>query len=573
MANPKQPRSKASGKFAPAMDSPAIRWNRPGIRGFAEWFKDVRPRILTSRSSYEPIKLTKEQGTYLKGALAVTEDGRLTHSLCLHIAPRRMGKSILHALVVLYFFSVKQNFTIQLLGTTAEHSKRVQFNLLRKVIRNTPALLKIFKEENIYVDQIVFPKKGNVIQCSNTSFGMAFGSKLNLLWFSDAHACEDWSVFNAQQASLLDSEEALCLIDSNVDAFDGPLFSLQKQAEDDPGIFAFHTQFENLEDYLERAPEWINRAKAKRLQSTLLPAEFDRDILGKRGDSRNALFTRDVIELCQDQTYSIPVTPEGLKALTKGRAYKIGAGLDRAKNLFGSLGGTDNTVLTVVAKVASPAHGEPEFYVLDQRAIIPNLSRSIKKAILEAHQKFPLTNLILENYEITDLYSWLLEQKIPVELLNAHESNQNVIFPELYRVAKEGRLHFPADMSELVSELSTFSYTLKTNGKYSFGHAQTKFKDDRVYSLAYSIFSLRESVLHSYVLGSFACRNKSPNRHHCFLMDGELILTCSNFCEAYKQVETMWHSYREQLMDSELTLQEFFQIKVRREGARLYQAA
>jgi hypothetical protein len=54
---------------------------------------------------------------------------------------------------------------------------------------------------------------------------------------------------------------------------------------------------------------------------------------------------------------------------------------------------------------------------------------------------------------------------------------------------------------------------------------------------------------------------------------GELILTCSNFCPAYKQVETMWHSYREQLMDSELTLQDFFQIKVRREGARLYQAA
>jgi hypothetical protein len=531
--------------------------------------------VLSSKSVYSPIKLTKEQGTYLKGALAVAEDGRLKHSLCLHIAPRRMGKTVLHALVVLWLFCSKQNFTIQLLGTTAEHSKRTQFNLLRKIIRNTPVLLKIVKEENIYVDQIVLPKKGNVIQCSNTSFGMAFGSKLNLLWFSDAHACEDWSVFNAQQASLLDSEESLILLDTNCDAFDGPVFSLQKQAEEDPGIFAFHTQFENLEDYLERAPEWINRAKAKRFQSTLLPAEFDRDILGKRGDAKNSLFTRDVIELCQDTSYQIPVTPEGLKALVKGRAYKIGAGLDRAKNLFGSLSGTDNTVLTVVAKVASPAHGEPEYFLIDQRAIVPNLSRSIKKAILETHQKFPLTNLILENYEITDLHSWLLEQKIPVELLNAHESAQAVIFPELYRVAKEGRLHFPANMADLTSELSTFSYVLKPNGKYSFGHSSTKFKDDRIYSTAYAIFSLRESVLHSYVLGSFACRNKSPNRHHCFLMSdsGELILTCSNFCPAYKQVETMWLSYREQLMDSELTLQEFFQIKVRREGARLYQAA
>jgi hypothetical protein len=571
--NQDQPKDKKSGKFALTPDSPLVRWNRPGINGFSQWYKDFKPQVLTSRSTYDEIKLTKVQGTYLKEALAVTPEGRLKHSLCLNISPRRHGKSVLHALIVLWLFCCKTNFTIQLLGNNADHTRKTQYNLLKKIILNTPRLRKLIGESNIFAGEIRYPRRGNVIQSTTVSFGSSFGEKLNLLWVSDLHACPDFEPFNAMQASLIDSEESLILIDTNVDSTDGPVHALQRQADEDPGIYCNHHQYRDLEHFLEEAPPWINRAKAKRLQSTLLPAEFDRDILGKRGDAKNQLFTRDIIELCHSSAYSIPVTPEGLKALVKGRQYRCGIGLDRAKNLFGSLAGTDNTVLTVIAKVASPAHGEPEYFLLDQKIIIPNLSRSIKKAIIETHQKFSLTNCLLENYEITDLFSWLSEQKIPVELLNAGESQQNVIFPELYRVAKEGRLHFPADMGELTSELSTFSYSLKANGKFSFGHSQVKFHDDRVYSLAYSIFALRESVLHSYVLGSFACRNRTPNRHHCFLMDGDLILTCSNFCGVYKKVENMFLQYREQLMDSELTLPEFYQIKVRREGARLYQAA
>ena len=191
------------------------------------------------------------------------------------------------------------------------------------------------------------------------------------------------------------------------------------------------------------------------LQSTLLPPDFARDILGKRVDATNQLFSSEVISRCKAD-YAIPV--QDLKKLVAGRAYKIGAGLDRSKSLFGN----DNTVWSVVAKVASPAHGEPEYFLLNQEIIIPNTSRLIKKAILRDHERFKLDNVTLENYEVSDLAGWVSEQRIPFELLSPHTSNQNLSFVELFRVFQEQRFHYPANLEGLTKELSTFVYTQKT---------------------------------------------------------------------------------------------------------------
>jgi hypothetical protein len=564
--NPYQPKNPKTGRYTVAPDSPQVKWSRPGILGFSAWFQSVRPRVLTSKNTYEPARLTKTQIAAVKQILAVDEAGKLKHSISLLVWARRHGKSTLFALVVLWLFTTRKNYTIQLLGNSSDHVRKTQYNLLRRTITATPALRKMIGEENIYTGEIRNPRKGNTIQSTTVSFGSSFGEKLNLLWVSDLHACPDLQPFNAMQAALLDSEESLILIDSNIGASGGSVDGLLRQAEEDEGIFAHHLEYKSFEHFEAEAPPWIDRKKAKRLKSTLLPAEFDRDILCKRSDSVNQLFSSEIIELCKSD-YQVPVAD--LKALTRGRAYKVGGGLDRSKSLFGN----DNTVWTVVLKMASPL-GEPEFNLLDQKVIVPNTSRLVKKAILDSHQKYKLDNVVLENYEVTDIAAWVSDQKIPYEMLSAHDSNQNLAFPELFRVAKESRLHFPRDLDGLVKELSTFVYSLKQNGKYSFGHSSTKFHDDRVYSLCWAIHSLRESVIHSYVLGSFLCKNRSLSRRHCFLMDGELVLHCGPAgCPAYLQTEEMFRKYKAQLLDSELTLQEFFEIKVRREGARISMAA
>lgn len=70
---------------------------------------------------------------------------------------------------------------------------------------------------------------GNWIIKTGVSMSTAFGDRINLLWVSDLHASPDIGPFNALQASLLDSENSLILIDSNVDEIGGPVHELQKK--------------------------------------------------------------------------------------------------------------------------------------------------------------------------------------------------------------------------------------------------------------------------------------------------------------------------------------------------------
>ena len=170
---------------------------------------------------------------------------------------------------------------------------------------------------------------------------VAFGDQIDVLYLDDYHHQSDLESVNALLASLLDSPDSLLLIGSNVDPADGHVHALQKQAKDDGGIYADYLQYVDWEHYERMAPAWIDRARAKRLEKTLLPSEFARDILGQRTQAQNSLFATADIEACKE-TYHGPVID--LDSLTQGRSYKIGAGLDRSKALLGSVTGHDNTI-------------------------------------------------------------------------------------------------------------------------------------------------------------------------------------------------------------------------------------
>lgn len=545
-------------------------WNAPGSLGFWNWVADVQPQVLQRDNRYAPWEPTTEQRESIDEILAVDGNGRFLHSLSLLIEPRRHGKSTAFALVVLWLLTSRRNFTCQLLGNSFDHASKTQFRALKRIVQNSPRLARLIPPENVFASEINFPALQSVIQLGEgTSLTGAFGERISALWVSDFHACPDTSVFNAMQASTLDSENSLILIDSNVDPTDGHVHGLQKEAETDPGIYARHVCYRDLAEFEAQAPAWIDRQKARRLQRTSLPADFKRDILGQRSDAKNALFPTEFIKAARSP-YKIPVSD--LKELVKGRAYKVGGGLDRAKSLS-PLAGGDSTVWTVVAKVASPEHGEAEYYILNQHVFTLNTSRAIKKAILQDHERYHLDAVTLENYEVTDLAPWLDDVKIPHEIVTASEKMQNSAFPEMARIFREGRFHFPKELKTFESELKSFIYQQGRAGKYSFGAATSKAHDDTVYSACHAIWSLREAVLAAYTLGSFACRNKSPRRQLCFLMGGSRELLCSGACPAYKQVETMFKEYKQIRLDSEETIPEFFEARVRFAGARISQAA
>ncbi|MGD0822115.1 MAG: hypothetical protein ABSA71_15380 [Desulfomonilia bacterium] len=555
------PTTKQRGfpKGSPRPPRIAERWQENTEEAFYAWLEDVKPMILTRSGRYEVFRPTPEQKTIIK-AVFTQENGKLKHSMILSIQPRRHGKSTVFAIIALFFFCSRKNYTISLLGNNDTHTDRTMLRKLKSIIQHTGGLrIRIDPDRDILHDCIRQETWGNQIIKQGVSSASAFGERINLLWVSDLHAAPDISIFNAVQASLLDSEDSLILIDSNADSIGGPVHGLEEEAMSDPSIFCRHLEYKDFEEFTEKAPAWIDRSRAKRIQRTALEADYQRDILGKRSSVANALFPEILIRAAMD-SYKIPVLD--IKDLAHGRPYKVGAGLDRAKLLSPIMGG-DHSVLTTVAKVAQTS-GEPEYFILDMHDFTLNLSKAIKARIIENHKRYTLTNVVLESFETVDLLPYLAEMQISHESIHATDVAQNTIFPEFYRIVKDGRLHIPANCTQLADEMRSFIYTAKKHGQYSFGHSSSQFHDDAVYATAWAIFSLRNEILSMYQLDLLDCQNQSSlKRALCFLFGGSKVMHCSEGCAAFHSVQDMHQDFLAfNQLDSELNLVEFFKAYV-----------
>ena len=537
-------------------------WQKNSPAGFRNWISDVQPRILHKDGKYRIFHPTDIQNEVIDATLD-SKNNIFKNSMSVSVWPRRHGKSVLNSLLCIYFFTSRSNFVIGLLGSSEMHARRVQFNLISRIILNTPILNEAIGEKNILNWEIRYPQLNNIIQICPTNLSTSYGDRLNILYVADLHSSADYAPWQALQSSLLDSEGSLILVDSNVDYEGSTVSKLQDQAKWDDTVYCNYLSYTNFEDYKKRRPPWINIKKAEGLKNTLLPSEYRRSILGLPSDIKNSLFPTEIIEKCKSP-YKMPV--EDVPQLLQGRAHRIAGGLDRSKSLFGG----DNTVWSVVAKVANE-NGEFEIYLLNEKVIIPNTSKAVKSAIYNDHKKYGLSNICLENYEVTDLKGWCDDQQIENELISATSTMQNASFPELHRLARESRLYFPETAKGLIKEMSTFAYSQKPGGRYSFGHVSQRFKDDRLYAINLAIYALREVVLSLYTLSSFQCHNKSSNHKWCYLLGGSQKLFCSRDCLAAERVNEMFKEFKAFKFDDERTIQEFYHDYVRRTGSVITQ--
>lgn len=584
-------------------------WKENSFRGFMAWLEDFQVKVLMD-TEYQIFKPTEHQIYLLKEILKPAEKPIITpdepikklakrsinaraprprkdktpateiherasaykNSQILLIQPRRHGKSTLLALLCIYFAVTRKNQTIQLLGNNEQHCKKVMYSTILKIVNHTKRLQKLIPLEDQFVYESFCRPMGSVIQLGmGNTLQNAFGDKITILWISDLHAAADDSIMAAMQSSLLDSKNSMCLIDSNVDHDGGNCHILQEAAKDDNNFFVDHVYYDNLEQYCREggAPAWISRSRARRLEKTILEPDFKRDILGLRSSMVNSLFPIDVIDSCKEK-YSIPV--EDIQTLARGRSYQVGSGLDRSKSLLGAIGHGDNSIWTTVLKVANLNNEEPEIWLLNQKNIIPNTSAVIKKAILEDHKRYHIDEILLESYEVVDLLPWINQQNIKVATIAPHSTNQNLAFPHLANLARNGFLKIPVDAKKLISEMGTFVFSKARRGEgYSFSHSSRKFKDDRCFSLCWAVHSLRDKVMNLYNLSTINCKSRSKNRNLCFLMGGGLELFCAGNCDAAQEVDELFRQYLQTQLDSDILLPEFFHEYVRLTGARISQ--
>ena len=533
---------------------------------FLHWVQVKRPKVLNDKGKYKTFQPTDHQLQIIDTILQPDKKGLFSMDLALSIEPRRHGKSTLYMLIVLWLFFTRDNYTIQLLGNDESHSKRTQLNRLVRTIERSPRLIAKIENRDmtgLEIRRRLYGRVTSVIQgMGGLSLSSSFGDRVNVLWVSDLHACKDTSVFNAWQAAQLDSENTMILVDSNVDSFDGHVHQLQETAEIDPSMYVHHLSYADWADYEKNAPAWIDRKKAKRLQATTLPNEFERDILGKRTQAVNNLFSPEILKSIQKE-YTPPCTPEQVEAITAGRKYYIGAGLDRAKNLI-QANGSDASVWTVTLKLQDPGK-EPKYIILNQKTFTVNSDKLIMGQILKDHDRYEISNIVLENYETAGLYHRLLERQLPVELVTANQALKNISIPEFFRICNEQRLTVPRAATALLKEMTGYIYERKANGQYSFSHGTSRnAHDDHIDSFSWSIYATRELIASTFILDSVVCENNGRGRQFCFLVGGDHILnSCSMRCQAFQTVNGFHQEYLRQQPDSDISLPEFYDAFVK----------
>jgi len=539
---------------------------KDGAAGFFLWLADVQPKILTAKGRYEPIELQPFQREAINDALARRSDGQWKYTTIAFSFPRRHSKTILMALLVLWRFTLNPNENIIVLANSANQTKSTSFRILKQIIRNTPFLMKLIGAANIFQDSIIHPALQSHIRAVPSAPASLFGERVTVGWVSEIHAAFSDEAMQILSSSLGDSLNSWLLLDSTVDATGGPLHTLENlQANgEDETVFVRRISYDNLDEALEKLPPWIRPEWLRSRAKQLLPATFSTQHLNARIESESCLFSSSDISRAMERL-PLPFTADDLTTLTAGRSYVVGGGLDRA--YFGSLHG-DSTIWTSTAKIAVPGQ-EPHYYILNQKNFLGSLAPLIKKAVAEDHETFKLENVIFESYNSQDLYLWAIENQIPAEVVHATNTAQIPAFTELFRIVKEGRLHFSDRLKNLAKEMETFAYELK-NGQPRFG-INDRVHDDRVYSLAWSIFATRQRELAAYTLEAVICESKSRHAPMCFLRGGDLILNCGRACQSFLQVQQMHLQHRRTQVESEINLPNFFHSLVKHEGFTSYQ--
>lgn len=544
-----------------------VRSWRNGADGFLQWVRDVQPRIPARKGGFAVFVPAEFQEEAIREALEQV-DGKWKYQTIAFSFPRRHSKTTLMALLVVWRFTLHgPGENIVCMANSERQTLSVGYSQVKSIILNTPFILAQVGRENVRQYDIRHPKLQNKIQAVSCNVAGLYGQKITIGWVSEIHAAISDEAMQVLASSLGDTEGSWLLVDSTVDGPGGPLHNLEKlQASgEDPTVFVRRVSYADLAEAVDKSPPWIDKAWLRSRYKQLLPAIFSTQHLNLRVESSTNLFALADIKACQEPI-PCPLPVEDLDRITSGRRFVTGAGLDRA--YFGSIHG-DATIWTTIAMVASPDDGEAHYWVVNQQAILGSLAYSIKKEISRDNQRYNLSNVVFEAYNAQDLYLWAAEQQIPCEVIHATSTAQVPAFMELYRIVKEGRLHFSIGLEALAGEMETFMYELRGD-KPKFG--SDKFHDDRIYSLAWAIHALRAQELAVYELPDIVCNSRSRHAASCYLRTGDLILPCSQTCEAHKRTEAMWMKHRAARVESDLTLPQFFQALVNVAGVKAYRA-
>lgn len=536
------------------------RWRKPGSEGFFNWIDDVKPMIPSEKGGFTPYTIPSE---LVREELRRALDGN--YSTVVLCWPRRHGKTVVSALLIVWRFMTRPTQTIAIVANSATQTIDTAFRLVRTILTHTPMMKELVDAGHVVIqsDTIRYDALGSSIQGFASSAASLYGKKLSVAQVSEYHAARNDEIYQTLASSTIDTADGLVLLDSTVGARTSPLYGLYNLAQNggDESLYYSHIHYADLDDAIRRGPPWISERKLRSRAAQMLPAEFAAMHLNQWGSSSNRLFTDETIAACR-KTYPLDV-----EALADGRAYVVGGGLDRAL-IFSKHG--DATVAAAVMKVVSDNSDEPEFYVLACDKLTFSTEAAVKRKFTAFAREFGMKHAAFERYEAQDLALWSQGQGIETELIHATPKQQGVVFTALATAAQEGRLHVAPKFEALLGEMVTFEYALAASGHdgttVRFEHAKGAH-DDHIYALAWAIYSLREEELNPYQMSGIHCHASGSIARACILNDGSVIPNCSDECRSFCNVKQLYERYKTKSGAATMEIDDFFRYRVTNVGS------
>lgn len=538
---------------------------RNGSAGFFKFLDDVQPRVRSSTGGFTPFVPGPREAAEIAKAL----DGKDV-SVAAFCWPRRHGKSVTSAMIIVWRFLTRQTETVAVVANSEKQVVDTAFRSIREAFEQTPLLKRLVAAGtiNVLTDRIEFPTVGSTIQAFSANPAALWGKKLSCAQVSELHAAPRGDeVFAALAGSLLDTAGSLMLIDSTVSPKSNKLFELHQAAnhptDPDTSIAFSHIAYADLDDACRNAPPWISENKLRSLSRQMLPHEFALYHLNRWGDATSALFPADVLA---QVTHEYPLD---VKALAAGSAYIVGGGLDRA---FGGSRHGDRTVTACVAKIV--LDDEEHLFVLDADSVFLGRLGGIKSRMDGYHRGYGMSRATLESYGAQDVADWAATQPFSsgVEVVHPSRKSKYQAFMSLYQAADEQRLHIHPAFKDLLAELAVFE--VHADGKATDGEAAVpKFThprgahDDFVHALAWAAHSLRHASLNPYELEGIHCHGRGPAIAACVLNGGAHVPMCARECRSMREASRLFDAYRARKLVQPVGFEVFATTKLKNVGA------
>lgn len=524
-------------------------WKQPGSAGFWNFIRDIQPRVRSSENTFIPWKVS---GTVKDEITAALDSGCGT---LVFSHPRRHGKTCTVAMVALWRLVAFPNTLIAAVANSARQSKDTHKRYIFDAFTHTPALqrlvdAKVFK---LQADNIRSDNLGSSFTVYPANAAALYGKALNIALVGELHAADNSKVLHTLQGSLIDSRDGLLLCDSTVGPPSSPIAELHKQSlQPGSGIYFSHISYPTHEVAIVESPEWIDKTRLRQLSVSMPKAFFDLQHCNLWGSASSALFTKEQLEAC---IHEYELDPQRLAA---GRAYVVSGGLDRAASM---MPGGDATITSAILQIEE--EDGPHWYVMASDQVFMHRLAGIRANILDYSKRLGMTRLGIEDYNTTDVIDWCRRQEgfgANVESFHPSRPRKADAFAALYAAVAEGRFHVHPCFAELIAELSTIEIRMdgkKRNGRNAsdsddrsasfvpdYGHPKARgYHDDRVYSLLWASYALREVQLSAYELDAINCTGSYRIARLCALNGGAVIPPCADTCRSMQEAMRHYRAY------------------------------